>query len=128
MSGPGDDGFRNNLPLSRAARRVPGLRHIDIDLVQWCRRCREPEVYIEATSAAEKNTQVTRILASHAGAPTILLRHAYDDRELEHPVHIYLWEPGRVERHDEPDQEIVNTTWKKFQEVLLWLHRKHECE
>ena len=128
MSGGDDDGFRNNLPLSRACREIPGLRHIDVDMVQWCKDCKQPEVFVEATSAAVKNTLVTRIIASYCGAPTLLLRHSYDDRDHEYEVSVYLWEPGKVRRNDRPDQELLNVPWSKFQDILMWLHRKHECD
>lgn len=123
-----DTGFRNNLGLSRACREIPGLRHIDVDMVQWCRDCKQPEVFIESTSSAVKQTQVTRIIATHCNAPTMLLKHSFDDTEHEYEVSIYIWDPGKLGRFDEPDRKLVNVPWSKMQEVLLWFHNRHECE
>lgn len=124
-----DTGFRNNLALSRACREVDGLRHIDVDMVQWCRDCLQPELFIEATSAAgHKQTRVTRIIASHCGAPTMLLKHSFDDADHEYEVSVYIWEPGRLGRFDEPDRELLNVPWSKLQEILKWFHTQHECE
>lgn len=123
-----DSGFRNNVPLSKAAREIDGLRHIDVDLVQWCKDCLQPELLIESTSAHKKNTQITRIIAAGCGAPTMLLRHAYDDQNHEDPVDIYIWQPGNVGYRDKPDRTLEAVTWKKLQEVLRWFHTTHECE
>lgn len=123
-----DDGFRNNLALSRAHREVDGLRAIDIDLVQWCKHCLQPELFIESTSSKRKNTRVTRIIATHSNAPTMLLRHSYDDRNHEDPVDISIWDPGHTGPRDKPQRSLKGVPWSKLQEVLWWFHTQHECE
>lgn len=126
--GKGDTGFRNNLALSRACREVDGLRHTDIDMTQWCARCKGIELLIEATSAVgHKQTQITRIIATHCGVPTMLLKHSFDDHQHQYEVSVYIWEPGRTGRFDEPDRELLNISWSKFQSVLSWFHRQHTC-
>lgn len=124
-----DDGFRNNLPLSRAHKsiRTPGVHAIDIDLVSYHSACRRPVVFIEATSSSNKSTHINRIIASMCNAYTLLLRHSFDDRDHEYEISMYLWEPGRTKNQDPPDRELVNVPWSKFTDTINWLHRIHEC-
>jgi hypothetical protein len=37
--------------LSKVARTVENVRHIDIDLIQWCPLCKRPELFAEVKSA-----------------------------------------------------------------------------
>jgi hypothetical protein len=39
--------YRYVSTLSYWARRVPGVRHLDLDLYQYCPRCKQPEAFCE---------------------------------------------------------------------------------
>lgn len=128
MSNEERTGERNFLPLSKAAREVFGLRHQDVDLVQYCNRCKNPEVFIEATSSTGfKYTQPLRIIATKCDAPTVLIRHEWGDVDHEHPVDLYLWNPDRTGREDEPDKILHGATWDQFRSLLSSIHQKHNC-
>lgn len=123
-----DDGFRNNLALSRAARGVFGLRHMDVDLYQLCKYCRRPELFIESTSKVGfKNTRDLRVLGTICGSPTLLVKHVFNDVLHEHPIDMFLWEPGRTGRDDLPDEELRNGSWGNLQSYLLLASERHSC-
>ena len=50
-------GERKVTRLSAVARRVSGVRHVDIDLVQWCPRCKKPQMFAEVKSHLIPDTQ-----------------------------------------------------------------------
>ena len=40
-------GQRTVTKLSTVARQIDKVRHVDIDLTQWCPRCKRPQVFAE---------------------------------------------------------------------------------
>lgn len=40
-------GRRQVTRLSTLARKVGNVRHMDLDLIQWCPRCKRPELFAE---------------------------------------------------------------------------------
>lgn len=121
-------GERNFMPLSSAARGVFGVRHQDIDLVQYCPRCKRPEILIEATSSTgSKYTQVLRIIGSLCDAPVLMVRHEWGDVKHEHPIDMYLWEPGNTSRDAVPDQTLEGTPWSSLKSAMLNIHERHRC-
>jgi hypothetical protein len=121
-------GERNFLPLSSAAREVFGVRHQDIDLFQYCPRCKHPEVFIEATSSTrDKYTHPLRIVASMCGVPTLLVRHEWNDIHHQYPVDVSIWYAHQTGKNDEPDLRIEGVPWSDVQEYLRFLHTNHEC-
>lgn len=116
------------MPLSRAARDVFGVRHQDIDLVQYCPRCKHPTLFMESTSSTgPKYTEVLRIIAERFDAPVLMIRHAWNDVQHQHPVDLYLWEPGNIMRNAEPDKVLEGTNWEAVKSVMLNTHERHEC-
>lgn len=121
-------GQRNFMPLSKAAREVFGVRHQDIDLVQYCSRCKRPELFMESTSSTgNKYTQVLRIIAEKFDAPVLMIRHEWNDVRHEHPVDLYLWLPGNIMKNVDPDQTLEGTDWGAVKAVMLNTHERHEC-
>lgn len=121
-------GERNFMPLSSAARGVFGVRHQDIDLVQYCPSCKKPEILIEATSSTgPKFTQVLRIIGSMCNTPVLMIRHEWADVRHEYPIDLYLWEPGSTSRDADPDRTLEDVDWGKLASVMLNLHERHKC-
>jgi hypothetical protein len=40
-------GKRKVTRLSSIARKIEGVRHVDLDLTQWCPKCKRPEIFAE---------------------------------------------------------------------------------
>lgn len=124
-----DTGERNNLPLSSLARKIEDVYHYDVDLMQACKMCREPHVFMEATSSNKyKFTQVLRKIATHCGVPTILIRHDFGDVGHSHPIDISYWEPGRTGPEDEPDKKAEGVSWGTLIATLEGLRDRHRCD
>lgn len=82
---------------------------IDLDLVGFCRRCRQPLYMIEATTNPEKGTYYLRKLAAAASVPALLVLHS--ESALTH------W-------------RLISPTYESWQEdtpqdFLQWLRDKH---
>lgn len=121
-------GQRNFLPLSSIAREVFGVRHQDVDLLQYCPTCKHPEVLIEATSSSgPKYTHVLRILGSLCGVPVLLVRHEWNDVRHEYSIDLYLWETGNTGRNSAPNQSLENTDWTSLKSIMRNLHERHVC-
>lgn len=43
--------------LSTAARKITGVRHTDLDLTQWCPKCRKPQVFAEVKKREAPDTE-----------------------------------------------------------------------
>jgi hypothetical protein len=121
-------GQRNFLPLSSIAREVFGVRHQDIDLIQYCPSCKRPEMLIEATSSnGPKFTQVLRVIGDLCNVPVLMVRHEWNDVRHEHPIDLYMWEPGSLGRNAAPNQQLEGVEWTALKSIMLNLHERHNC-
>lgn len=68
-------GERHVTRLSSVARRVENVRGIDVDYVQYCPRCRSPQVFCEVKSrdVHDREWEQVRIFARHWGNGCIAL-------------------------------------------------------
>lgn len=109
---------RNDLALSKFVRRIPDVRHCDIDLFQVDTKGRF-EWFCEATSTKDhKASTYTRALAQATGAYTMLLRHAYNDIEHEHPIDITVW--------DADGKRVMQETGVGWDRLEYACNRTHE--
>lgn len=109
-----------DLCVSAALRRIPDVRHIDVDFVQYDPATRAPEVVIEASSDPRKASDLARRFARRLDAYTVLLIHRYKDVEHRHPVVISVWDPtGRK------ILTKAEMTWSDFLDYLRRLHDMH---
>lgn len=107
-----------DLCVSSALRRVPDVRHIDVDFLQYCPLCRKIEVVMEASSDPRKASDLARRIGKQLTATTLLIIHTYDDDEHEHPVLISTWNPD--------GQKILSKVEMSWTDYLELLHAYHE--
>lgn len=110
---------RNDLALSRAMRELKGVKHLDLDLVQYSGdyRC---EIFFEATSQqSPKNATFTRRIAKAMDAYAILVVHAYADVEHNHTVKVTVWD-----RQGDPLPTLTarTLTWEQLQYICRRIH------
>ena len=86
--------------VSNVARRIPGVRHIDIDASVYCPRCYQTQILIEASSTGMKGTsyedqvkavRMTRRVAKAVKCETLLLLHHPQDENHREPVMTSSW-------------------------------------
>lgn len=114
-----------DLCVSAALRRIPDVRHVDVDFVQYCPLCRSVEVVIEASSDPRKASDLARRIAKQLTATTLLLIHKYGDDNHEHPVTVSTWKRDGVKTRDK-----VEMSWGEFLSVMHTYHLEHigtEC-
>lgn len=68
-------GQRKVTKLSAAARTIEGVRHVDIDLMQYCPSCKRPEAFFEVKSSPVSSWEweQTRRLATSFGCVAVLV-------------------------------------------------------
>lgn len=109
-----------DLCVSQALRRIPDVRHIDVDFVQYDPKTRAPEVVVEASSDPRKSSDLARRWARRMEAYTVLIIHRYNDNAHKHPVTVSCWAPDGLKIVDK--QEI---TWVDFLTFMRTLHDMH---
>lgn len=83
--------------VSSFVRHIPNVRHIDVDMLQVCERCKRVQVLFEASADPRKATTYLRNLQRDLTYPTIVLRviHTAFDRDHSHPVKVTTWVSGQ---------------------------------
>lgn len=121
-------GERNFMALSSAARRVDRVYHYDLDLFQVCKRCFQPQVFMEATSSKGfKNTSILREIATKFEVPAILIRHEFGDEDHAYPIDIHYWNPGILGYDAPPTRSLYGVSWGTLISTLEGLRDRHEC-
>ena len=101
-------------------RRVPDVRHADLDLYQYDPLTRDVEVAFEVSSDPRKASDLTRRIARKLGAYAVLLIHQPNDNEHKHPVVVSTWTPT--------GKKVLNKaemTWSEFIAYMRHLHDLH---
>ena len=87
-----------DLSLSNVLRRIPGVRHADIDAILTCEDCDQPVILIESSSdgitpreSAIKSAMTTRGVGRRARVVTYLIQHQVGDVELAEPIALTKW-------------------------------------
>lgn len=109
-----------DLCVSAALRRVPDVRHIDVDFVQYDPLTRVPEVVVEASSDARKASDLARRFARRLDAFTVLIIHHYNDNEHKHPVTVSVWTPTGKKILTKAEMQ-----WSEFISYMRHLHDLH---
>lgn len=109
-----------DLCVSAALRRVPDVRHIDIDFLQYDPLTRKPEVVVEASSDPRKASDLARRFAKKLEAYAVLIIHRYNDNAHKHPVTVSCWTPDGLKIVDK--QEM---SWSEFLIFMRTLHDMH---
>lgn len=109
-----------DLCVSAALRRVPDVRHVDVDFVQYDPLTRAPEVVLEASSDNRKASDLARRFARRMDAYTVLIIHRYKDVHHQHPVTVSCWHPDGTKLVDKAEM-----TWSEFLRYLRQLHDDH---
>jgi len=116
-----------SLLVSRVARKVPNVRHLDLDLYQYCEKCKSIEVMIEnegvdsIQNVAFKNSEMTRYISMSMRdpVPVMLVQHTeYDVRLSVWVDDIYTSEP----------QFVMSGGWDLLEKTLNRFHEMHECQ
>ncbi len=130
---------RNDLSLSIACRRDKGLRHLDIDMIQYCDECKDVQIVMEATSqkSGKPTTMVTAIANRISSAQTtpcmsVLIIHEDHDHENENPVAFKILNNGGVKYKTPGGQSLLlrgteynDAPWSRFQDFLKYVHNEH---
>lgn len=104
--------FERDLTFSRFMRTVEGVRHLDLDLYQYCPECMKVQVVFEATATRGfKNTSMTRNLAEQLGVGCILIQHAYSDVNFTRDVDITYWAADKLKTSG---KRCEGLTWAQF--------------
>lgn len=109
-----------DLCVSAALRRVPDVRHVDVDFTQYCPLCRKIEVVIEASADPRKASDLARRIARQLDATTLLIIHRYNDDNHEHPVIVTTW--------SRDGQKVLNKaeiSWSEFVDLMHVYHELH---
>lgn len=109
-----------DLCVSAALRRIPDVRHIDVDFVQYDPDTRVPEVVIEASSDARKSSDLARRFARRLDAYTVLIIHRYKDVEHRFPVTVSCWDPAGKKILSRAEM-----SWRDFIDFMRHLHDLH---
>ena len=112
-----------DLTFSSAMRRVPNVRHADLDLYQYDPATREVEVVFEVSSDPRKSSDLTRRIARRLQAYAVLLIHRYNDHEHRFPVTVSVWDPSG--RKILSKAEMQWHEFIKYAEHLHDLHREY---
>lgn len=118
------------------ARKVPGLRHLDLDLFQYCNICTKPELFIEVKSSVPKGGwAITKILGKSFGVPAALVIEPFrkdfqcskasgcDCDCHTHPVHKTI--DMFVVPDEQGDDWNKTYTKQRFLEFLQNCHQAH---
>lgn len=115
-------GERKVTRLSTVARTIPRVRHVDIDLVQYCPKCKKPQVFAEVKSHVIPDSQWDQ-MRRHADAYghkcIALLVVEVPDSELL-GVRVYTSE----------DKKLTEVVWgdeEHLGRVLARARDIHEC-
>jgi hypothetical protein len=113
-------GKRSVTRLSTVARRVENVRHTDVDLTQWCPRCRKPQIFAEVKRSVVSDyewDQARRHAKTYGhGCIAILVIEGID------VIGIKIYDSGT--------QEISDVTWGdegSLRTVLEAARDRHEC-
>lgn len=109
-----------DLCVSAALRRVPDVRHIDIDYVQYCNQCRKIEVVMEASSDPRKASDLARRIGKQLTATTLLIIHSDGDEDHQRPVLISTWSPTGLKILSK-----VEMSWSDYLDLLHGYHELH---
>lgn len=112
-----------DLCVSAALRRVPDVRHVDVDFTQYCPLCRKIEVVIEASADPRKASDLARRIARQLDAVTLLIIHRYNDDKHEHPVIISTWNRDGVKELNKDE-----LSWLEFVNLMHGYHELHLLE
>jgi hypothetical protein len=108
-------GNRNDLAGSNSLRRVPDVRHQDLDKFQYDPKTDEVEMVFEFTSQhAPKAMKMTKRIAADLGAWCCLVHHEWLDDDNAYPITVTLWEPYL----DEDGSPVLNRFGKKQMKVV----------
>ena len=106
-----------DLSLSRNVRAIVGVRHLDLDLYQYCPLTGRIEIVFEASASELKATYMTQSIAKQLGCVMMHVRHHTHDLDGVLPVDIYLYHPdGRLIHSAE------GISWDDFRQVCLDIH------
>jgi hypothetical protein len=114
-------GKRKVTKLSSVARKVADVRHVDIDLTQWCPGCKRPQVFAEVKRRVVSDhewDQVRRHAAYYAHGCLGLLVIEGDTADIG------------VKVYDPVDDTISPVVWGEesyLQEVLERARDSHLC-
>lgn len=113
-----------DLTLSRALRLVPDVRHVDIDMIQYCPKCRKVEVVVEASADPRKASDIARRVGKQLTATTVLIIHRYNDDDREHPVIVSTWTFAGLKVLDKREM-----SWTEYLQLMHDFHTYHleEC-
>lgn len=122
---------KTDFSMSNMLRVIPGVRHLDFDMVIACPDCHVPEVFVEASSdgmkdtaleSKQKGSSMTRKLAGQSGAFALVLHHHVGDSKHEKPIYAYFISP-------EGEQgKIALETWDSVTRALQNIHHMHVKE
>ena len=108
-----------DLSFSSAMRRVPNVRHADLDLYQYDPATREVEVVFEVSSDPRKSSDLTRRIARRLQAYAVLLIHRYNDVRHEHPVTVSVWDPN--------GRKILSKAEMQWHDFIQYAEHLHDC-
>ena len=109
-----------DLCFSSALRRVPDVRHIDVDAIQYDPVTRAPEVVVEASSDERKASDLARRFARRLDAYTVLIIHRYNDVNHQYPVTVSCWTPAGRKILSKAEM-----SWRDFVDYMRHLHDLH---
>jgi hypothetical protein len=117
-------GYRNELSLSHAVRKIDLVRNMDVDMLQYDPITLQTECWMEATSSQrytpEEKTRLIRKLALMDNAFSMWILHEDDDRENRYPVKVSVWDnEGTLVI----DKETMS--WRELQEIWAQLHDEY---
>ena len=98
-----------------------GLRHLDLDMYQYCPKpdCPSPFLIVmEASTSQSKSYRLSRQIADRLGCEYAwLITHVSQDIKLEHPVTVTDMRSDKV--------ILANGTWDQFRSKLSYVHANH---
>jgi hypothetical protein len=109
-----------DLTLSRALRKIPDVRHIDIDMLQYCPLCRKIEVVVEASADPRKASDLARRVGKQLTANTVLIIHRYNDDDQQYPVIVSTWTPTGLKVYDKREM-----SWDEYLQLMHDFHTYH---
>ena len=100
---------------------------IDLDVLEYCDRCKYPIAYIETVqkTGRYKNCTVTANAAEQAGVAAYLIEYEPD---LALPGAIYTIKRAWITRlRPLPKQKLGEFTERRLKAWFVALHRRHQC-
>lgn len=113
-------GRRTVSALSRIARNIENVRHTDLDLTQWCPRCKRPQVFAEVKRilTGDHEWDQARRHAAFYGHHAIALLVVENSTSIG--VKVFSSDDGSI-------SPVKWGTGKDLQEIMENARDNHEC-